>query len=271
MSTLQPIAFIDSGVGGIPYLAHLRARLPGAPLVYVADNLNFPYGKKSEDEVRAAVLAMARRVIGRYRPELVVVACNTASLLSLDDLRGAFDLDFVGVVPAVKPAAAHSPMRRIGVMATERAVKSAYLDRLVREFASDCQVTRVAATELIRTIESDPFMEDGAVYERLLDDIRLHFKADGVDTIVLGCTHFLMLKPELLERFGNEFTILDSREGITRRALSLLERHGTLAEYQAAKPGEAGSSWFHLTGGLEGDAIYRRVAEAYGLEFGGLL
>src|SRR5512141_928404 len=99
--TLQPIAFIDSGVGGIPYLAHLRSRLPGAPLVYVADNLNFPYGPKSEDEVRAAVLAMARRTIGRYRPELLVVACNTASTLALDDLRQAFDLDIVGVVPAV--------------------------------------------------------------------------------------------------------------------------------------------------------------------------
>jgi glutamate racemase len=271
MSTPQPLAFIDSGVGGIPYLAHLRTRLPGVPLVYVADNRNFPYGKKSEAEVVEAVLAMARRVIGRYRPELVVVACNTASLLALEALRSNFDTDFVGVVPAVKPAAERSAARRIGVMATERAVKSAYLDRLVDDFASDCRVTRVAATELIRAIEADPFMDCQADYERLLEDIRRRFQSDGVDTIVLGCTHFLMLKPELLAPFHAEFAILDSREGVTRRTLTLLERHGTLAAYQARAAGQATTSVFHLTGDQEGPSVYRRVAEAYGLAYGGTL
>jgi glutamate racemase len=271
MSTPQPLAFIDSGVGGIPYLAHLRVRLPGAPVVYVADNLNFPYGKKSEAEVVEAVLAMAGRVIGRYRPELVVVACNTASLLALEALRARFDIDFVGVVPAVKPAAERSATRRIGVMATERAVRSAYLDRLVEDFASDCRVTRVAATELIRAIEADPFMDCQADYERLLEDIRRRFQTDGVDTIVLGCTHFLMLKPELLDPFRGDFAILDSREGVTRRTLTLLERHGNLATYQVLVAGQAAPSVFHLTGGLDGPSVYRRVAEAYGLEFGGTL
>jgi glutamate racemase len=271
MTSLKPLAFIDSGVGGIPYLEHLRSRLPHAPLVYVADNLNFPYGPKSEPEIRSAVLAMARRTIARYRPELLVVACNTASMLSLEDLRAEFDLDIVGVVPAVKPAALRSQARSIGVMATERATKGAYLDRLVAEFASDCRVTRVAATELIRAIENDPFMDDNATYERLLGDIRDRFRALGVDTIVLGCTHFLMLKPELLGRFGADFTIVDSREGVTRRTLHLLERHGSLRDYQALEPGEARASYFHLTGEGTGSGVHERVARAYGLEFGGCL
>ena len=243
MKHAKPLAFIDSGVGGIPYLAHLRTRLPGAPLVYVADNLNFPYGPKSESEIRQGVLAMTRRLLERYRPELVVVACNTASMLALEALRAEFDIDFVGVVPAVKPAALHSRARSIGVM----------------------------ATELIGAIERDPFMDDAGNYRRLLDDIGTRFAAEGVDTIVLGCTHFLMLKPELLAHFGNGFTILDSREGVTNRTLHLLEEHGCLDDYRALEAGQAGPSVFHLTADIQGPSVYERVAGAYGLQFGGTL
>jgi glutamate racemase len=156
-------------------------------------------------------------------------------------------------------------------MATERAVKSAYLDRLVAEFAADCRVTRVAATELIRTIEADPFMDDTHTYERLLEDIRGRFSSQGVDTIVLGCTHFLMIKPDLLASFSRDFRVVDSRQGVTNRTLHLLEAHGRLEAYRSLAPGEAGLARFHLTGDLSGPSVYQRVADAYGLEFGGTL
>ena len=156
-------------------------------------------------------------------------------------------------------------------MATERATKGAYLDHLIEEYAADCRVTRVAATELISTIERDPFMDDQARFQHLLGEIRRTFQAAAVDTIVLGCTHFLLLKPELLAHFGMDFTIVDSRQGVSRRALALLDSHGTLDDYQNLQPGEAGPSIFHLTAELAESAMYQRLAAFHGLEFGGTL
>ena len=270
MTSLAPIAFIDSGIGGLPYLANFRAALPGAPLLYVADNRNFPYGQKSESEVRQAALDMTGRLVAQRDPALIIVACNTASMLALDALRSNFAYEFVGVVPAVKPAAKASRSRVVGVMATERALQGAYFDKLVAEFGGDCIVVRFAATELINAIETDPFMTDKSYYIQLMEEIRHYFLSRQVDTIVLGCTHFLHLNQEMLSVFGKDFTILDSRQGVTRQSLRLLQDRNVLYQYQAAtaspQPGV-----FHLTASVVADSMYPRVAAAYDLTFGGEL
>ena len=270
MMTLKPLAFLDSGIGGLPYLAHLRQSLPNAPFIYVADNRNFPYGKKTEDEVRWAAMDMTTRMLRHYDPALVVVACNTASLHALSLLRASFPLEFVGVVPAVKPASAASRSRVVGVMATERALQGSYFDHLVEEFGNGCRIVRFAATALIQAIETDPFMEDKAGYIRLMEEIRGHFRSQGVDTIVLGCTHFLHLNQQLLDVFGKEFTIFDSREGVSQQTLRLLRGQGVLDQYATAKVGQ-NQSVFHLTAPLHEPGIYPRVAEAFDLGYGGAL
>src|SRR3546814_20174101 len=115
MDVAQPILFFDSGVGGLSVLAPARRLLPAAPLVYVADNGGFPYGTKTEAEIAARVPALLGRLVERYRPRLVVIACNTASTIALAAVRSALDLPIVGTVPASKPAAATTATRVIGV------------------------------------------------------------------------------------------------------------------------------------------------------------
>jgi glutamate racemase len=120
--TPDPIAFLDSGVGGLPYLAHTRRLLPGERYVYVADRENFPYGEKESARIVDAALSLTERLVAREHPRLVVVACNTMSVIALPMLRARFSLPFVGVVPAVKPAASLSRRRRVGVLATRQTV-----------------------------------------------------------------------------------------------------------------------------------------------------
>lgn len=269
MKKLAPLALIDSGIGGLPYLAHLRSQLPHTPLVYIADNRNFPYGKKTEDEVRAAATDMTQRLLARYDPALIVVACNTASMHALDHLRHSFPYQFVGVVPAVKPAAKLSRSHMIGVMASERALIGDYFDRLVAEHSAGCEVVRCPATELIRSIETDPFMTDKTHYIELMEEIRHHFLSRGVDTIVLGCTHFLHLNQEMLDVFGKDFTILDSRDGVTRQTLRVLASLQLLDSYRKAEGNP--EQTFHLTAPVGPESFYYAVAKNFALDFGGAL
>ncbi|MBN2625604.1 MAG: aspartate/glutamate racemase family protein, partial [Spirochaetales bacterium] len=139
----QPVGFLDSGIGGIPYLVKLREKLPRENYIYLADHANFPYGEKSVEQIRASVLQATDRLLTISRPKLIVLACNTASVSALQVLREYVDIPVVGVVPAVKPAASLSGRRTIGVLATESTVNAPYLDGLIEQFARDFRVVRV--------------------------------------------------------------------------------------------------------------------------------
>src|SRR6187551_1680252 len=130
----RPILLFDSGVGGLSVLAEVRAALSNAPLVYVADNGGFPYGTKTEAEIAARVPALLGRLAERYRPRLIVIACNTASTIALPGVRAALDLPIVGTVPAIKPAAERSVTRAIGVLGTNATVRQPYVDDLSQQF-----------------------------------------------------------------------------------------------------------------------------------------
>lgn len=262
---MKALAFIDSGLGGLPYLSYTRNLLPKAPFVYSADNLGFPYGTKSSDQIIATFSSMVERVIRQHDPELFVVACNTASVVALSWLREHYPYDFVGVVPAVKPASEQSKARSIGVLATKRTVEGAYLQDLVDRFAPDCTVVKKAATELISMIEKDPFAQDRAAFEAQLGMLRDEFLASGVDTVVLGCTHFLLLNDLFYETMGSTMRILDSRQGVANQVLRLLEKRG-IQETQAQVP-----SSFWLTGPAPDSDRYRTVAESFSLHYGGVL
>jgi len=270
-NSLAPIAFIDSGVGGLPYLAHMRTLLRRAPMVYVADNLTFPYGNKTEDQIRVGVQSMVQRLTERYQPEIIVVACNTASVVALGQLREEFNYDFVGVVPAIKPAAEISKTGVIGLLATERTIKGAYLEKLIQDHASGKKVVKQAATELIRSIEDDPFAQDRRRAETLLQQTYETFRSQGADTIVLGCTHFLHLDDAFHRVFGTGFTVLDSREGVSRQTLRVMERKGHLENYREIRNSSKSPSILHLTREAPGGSTYERIAPVFGLEYGGNL
>ena len=168
-----PLLVFDTGVGGLSVLGEIRALLPNAPIVYVADSAGFPYGTKSPAEVAARVPALLGRLAERYDPLLIVIACNTASTIALDAVRAALDLPIVGTVPAIKPAAARSKTRAIGVLGTAATIVQPYVDRLAAEFAADCLVLRHGSHELVELAEAKLRGEpaDPAAYARILDGL----------------------------------------------------------------------------------------------------
>jgi glutamate racemase len=223
MSRVRPLLIFDSGVGGLSVLGAIRALLPTAPIVYAADSAGFPYGTRSAQELEARVPALLGRLTERYDPELVVIACNTASTIALDAVRGALDLPVVGTVPAIKPAAALTRTGVIGVLGTPATVVQPYVDRLTDEFASDTIVLRHGSADLVRLAEDKlrgqhaPVTAYAAVLAGLLDQPG----GDRMDTVVLACTHFPLVQQELAAAAPRPLAFVDGKEGIARRTAHL--------------------------------------------------
>ncbi len=222
--TTAPILLFDSGVGGLSVLAPIRTRLPARPVVYAADNAGFPYGTKTEAEIAARVPALLGRLVERYRPALVVIACNTASTIALHSVRAALDVPVVGTVPAIKPAAALSVTRVIGVLGTAATVRQPYVDRLAAEFAADCTVVRHGSARLVELAEAKLRGEatDPADYARELGGLLDAPHGDRIDTVVLACTHFPLLAAELAAAAPRPLMFVDGGEGIAHRVAYLL-------------------------------------------------
>jgi len=227
MTASKPLLIFDSGVGGLSVLRPIRALLPTAPIVYVADSAFYPYGTKRPAEIEARVPALLGRLVERFDPELVVIACNTASTIALDTVRAALDLPIVGTVPAIKPAASLSRSRAIGVLGTEATVRQPYVDRLAAEFASDCTVVRHGSAELVDLAEAKLRGEptDPAAYAAILDALYARPGGDRVDTIVLACTHFPLVEEELGRASSRPVRFVDGKEGIARRTAWLTRDH----------------------------------------------
>jgi glutamate racemase len=224
MRAARPLLIFDSGVGGLSVLAPIRALLPCAPIVYAADSAGYPYGTRSAAEIEARVPALLGRLAERVDPELIVIACNTASTIALDAVRAALDLPIVGTVPAIKPAAERSLSRVIGVLGTEATVRQPYVDRLAAEFAADCVVLRHGSAELVELAEAKLRGEDAdpSAYRRILDGLLGQPEGDRLDTIVLACTHFPLVEEELAAAAPRAIAFVDGKEGIARRVAWLL-------------------------------------------------
>jgi glutamate racemase len=259
-----PVAFIDSGIGGLPYLSFARGLLPGARFVYAADRENFPYGDKDPEEITRAVISLTERILARERPRIVVVACNTASVVSLGSLRACFTVPFVGVVPAVKPAAALSRSKSVGILATQRTVEGEYLKDLILRHAEGCRVQSFPAGGLVSFVERELYTAaPSRRRERVAAEARF-FQDAGVDTVVLACTHFLHLESEFREALGDGVQVVDSRDGVSRQIARLL----------GPSPGRARAAdpdLLYVTGAAAIEERYGYFARIFGLEPGGRL
>lgn len=217
------ILIFDSGLGGLTVFREIARARPDARFVYAADDALFPYGAVEEPTLIARVLALMGDLIATHRPDLVVVACNTASTLVLPALRARFSVPFVGTVPAIKPACALSRTRRISVLGTEATVAREYTHALVRSFARDCEVTLVGSAILATLAErhlAGDAVDDAAIRAEFMPCF-----VDGdqrTDTIVLACTHF----PLLIERFDRlapwAVRWVDPAPAIARRVVELV-------------------------------------------------
>ena len=221
----QPILLLDTGVGGLSILGPVRKLLPNAPIAYALDQAGYPYGQKPESELTARVPALLGRLAEQVDARLAVIACNTASVIALEPIRSALAIPIVGTVPAIKPAAAMSESRTIGVLGTASTVRQPYVDNLSREFASDCRIIRHGTHDLVELVERK--MRGEATrpndFATVLDELFSQPGGERIDTVVLACTHFPLVEEELAAASPRPVTFVHGGDGIARRAAHLTE------------------------------------------------
>lgn len=220
-----PLLLFDSGVGGLTVLAEVRRLLPDAPVIYAADNAGLPYGPRTEAEVAARVCGLLGRMAERYRPRLICIACNTASTIALGMVRDVLETPIVGTVPAIKPAAEQTRSGTIGLLGTAATIRQPYVDRLEAEFAQGKRLLRAAAPELVAAAEAKLRGQavDPAIHARAAASLREQPGGAKIDTVVLACTHFPLLEPELAAAFGMDVQFVHGAGGIARRIARLVE------------------------------------------------
>jgi glutamate racemase len=210
------ILVFDSGVGGLTIVKAITTRLPQCEIVYASDTAAFPYGSKNEDELISRVDKVLHQLQDYCQADIIVVACNTASTVALPKIRERFDLPIVGVVPAIKPAAQLSQSQVMGLLATEGTVKREYTKSLIEEFAGDCKVIAVGSNALVSMAENK--LRDESISQQALVKIIQPFTENkNIDTVILACTHFPLLKPELKACLPEIQHWVDSGDAIARR------------------------------------------------------
>jgi glutamate racemase len=264
MAARKSILVFDSGLGGLTVYREIARARPDADYLYVADDAAFPYGALKESALVERVVGLMGELIETHRPDLAVIACNTASTIVLPDLRKTFTVPFVGTVPAIKPACAASVTRRVSVLGTEATVKREYTRTLIRDYAQDCEVTLVGARQLAAYAEAELAgapVSDG----ELLAEIAPCFRDGGqrTDTVVLACTHYPLLLARLQDLSPWPVSFLDPAPAIARRVTSLLDSAATSsagaarAIFTSGKPPEKALRHFGIAANDAGKALAR--------------
>lgn len=236
-----PIGVFDSGLGGLSVWRELDQMIPAEKVLYLADSAYVPYGTRTPHEIRARSIAAARFLI-EHGVKLVVVACNTASAIALEDLRATFpDTQFVGLEPAVKPAVGMSLTGRVGVLATPRTVSGDRLRVLIEHWADGVKVHSIAGNGMVELVEAGVLEGDAvnAVLAPILDPLQ----DQEIDVLVLGCTHYPFLRSAIEAYIGPDVRVIDSGEAIARRTMNLLQSARMLH-----KRGQLGSLTMYTTG-----------------------
>jgi glutamate racemase len=220
----SPIGIFDSGVGGLSVLKAVRAQMPEEEIVYLGDQAHVPYGPRPPQEVCAFSEEITRFLLVRHA-KLIVVACNSASAAALPSLRRSFpDVPFVGMEPAVKPAAEQTHSGVVGVLATPATFQGALYASVIERFARDVTVLQSTCPGLVAQIEKGDL--DGPQTESILREALLPMLAQGIDTVVLGCTHYPYVIP-LIERIvGDGVRVIDPAPAVARQVKRLLEVGG---------------------------------------------
>ncbi len=233
------VLIFDSGAGGLTVSAALRAVMPDAGQVYLADRAGFPYGALRDEILVARVRQVLQQAVARVRPDGLIIACNTASTLVLEDLRARFDFPVIGTVPAIKPAAARTRSGIVGLLATPATAARDYTRRLIDEFARDVDFTVHAAHGLAALGEQKASGVPVSVesVRRCIAPVFVTGQSGRTDVVVLGCTHYPLLRDEIMQAAPWPVFLVDPADAIARRARGVVvaraRRRG------AVKPGTA--------------------------------
>ncbi|MBK5210434.1 MAG: glutamate racemase [Flavobacteriaceae bacterium] len=222
----KPIGIFDSGIGGTSIWKEVVKLIPNENTIYLADSKNAPYGEKSSEEIIALSIKNTELLISKGC-KLIIVACNTATTNAIDYLRGNYSVPFIGIEPAIKPAAILSKTGAIGILATKGTLSSKLFEKTTKEY-----------TKNITTIEQDgeglvPLIEEGKLnspeINKLLSTYLKPMLNFNIDHLVLGCTHYPYLIPQIKKIIGERVTIIDSGEAVAKQTKAILEKHNLLS------------------------------------------
>ena len=219
MSNKNPIGLFDSGVGGTSIWKEVHALLPNESTIYLADSKNAPYGQKTQEEIIELSKKNTEFLLDN-NCKLIIVACNTATTNAIKVLRATYDVPFIGIEPAIKPAAIHSKTQKIGILATQGTLNSELFHQNVALY-SDVKVVEQIGYELVQLIENGNMHSEKMT--QLLEEYLLPMVAQDIDYLVLGCTHYPYLIPQIKEIIPNHIKIIDSGEAVAKQTKHILE------------------------------------------------
>ena len=222
MKKIQPIGIFDSGIGGISVMSHIQSLLPDESLAYVADSLYAPYGLKSNDEILDRSKAIIDYLIKNKSSKLIVVACNTATAAAIKDLRQIYEIPIIGMEPAIKPATKSTKCKRVGILATNGTLDSAKFSALLETYSGEIEFITQPCPGLVELIEQGRINDSltSNLIQKYLDPL-IERK---VDTIVLGCTHYVFIRNIIENIMGPEVKIIDTGLAVAKQVKSELEK-----------------------------------------------
>jgi glutamate racemase len=226
-----PIGIFDSGIGGISVLRAIREQMPNESVMYFGDQGHVPYGSRSMEQIQNFSVGITKFLLKR-NAKIIVVACNTASAAALKYLREKFpDVQFVGMEPAVKPAAEHTQTGKVGVLATPATFQGALYASVVERFANGVELLQSTCLGLVQQIEQGNL--NGEETRKILEDALHPMREKNIDTVVLGCTHYPFVIPLIQQIMGGNVRVIDPAPAVARQAQRLLEAGGMRSESQS--------------------------------------
>ena len=225
MNDSRPIGIFDSGVGGTSIWKEIHDLLPNEKTIYLSDSKNAPYGIKTQEEIIALSVKNTEKLL-EMNCKLIVVACNTATTNAIKVLRASYNIPFIGIEPAIKPAALKSANKAIGILATRGTLSSQLFAQTSEIYTKDISVIEVEGNGLVELIESGK--KDSIETEVLLKELLEPMLIEKVDHLVLGCSHYPYLVPLLKKILPGDVQIIDSGEAVARQTKSILDKNGLL-------------------------------------------
>jgi glutamate racemase len=234
MQKKLPLGIFDSGFGGLSVAKSIHKLLPNEDLLYVGDSAFTPYGDMEEFDIVKRAILISDFLINKKKSKVIVVACNTATAYAVNTLRDRFNVPIIGMEPAVKPALKVTLNNKVGVLATSGTSKSVKFSALLEKYSGDVRFFVQPCPGLVNAIEKGSF-EDAELFE-LLKKYLANFKKNGVDTIVLGCTHFVYIRHLITKIMGANIKIVDTGEAVARQLRIKLEEFNLRAD--SSEPSE---------------------------------
>lgn len=233
MSKIQPIGIFDSGVGGTSIWKEIHELLPNEHTIYLADSMNAPYGEKPREEIVRLSFKNTQKLL-EMGAKIIVVACNTATTNAIQKLRSSFDVPFIGIEPAIKPAAIQSQSKVVGILATKGTLSSSLFAQTSDLYSKHIKVVEVVGNGLVTAIESGK--KDSKEMNDLLRGLLQPMITAGIDYLVLGCSHYPYLIPNLKRLLPDSVRIIDSGLAVARQTQVVLASHGLLNDSPPPTP-----------------------------------